>query len=116
MLIPDEEITMLYTEFPKELSDVSEKTYDLIISIIKLRQKYKEANELPLYPVNSDLENLDRLLYCIEQEILKFGVPGTISKEFYAYSKKELKEILLNKDELLNTGIDEWISEGLIKE
>lgn len=115
MLIPQEEIRMMYSQFPKELSEVSEKAYEFMVAIIKLREKYKEVGRLPLYAENSDYENLNRLLLCIELEILKFGNPGVVSKEFHAFSNEELKELYADRDEFLNLGLDEWEEEGLLK-
>lgn len=115
MLIPEEEVNKLYSQFPKELLKVTEKAYEFMVSIIELREKYQEAKALPLYPFNSDYENLQRLIYCIELETNKFGKPGVYSKEFHEFTKEELREICEDKDELMNLGLDEWIEEGLLK-
>lgn len=114
MLIPDEEIHYTYSKFPEELSEVSNQALKLMLAIQDLRHKYQDKKALPLSHINSDFENLQQMLFCIELEIAKLGEPGTWSKQYHTYTKKELKEILNDKEALMDTGLDEWIEEGLI--
>ncbi len=114
MLIPDEEIHYTYSAFPEELSKVSDQALKLMLAIKDLRQKYQDKEMLPLYHFNSDYENLQQMLFCIELELAKFVEPGTWSKQYHTYTPEELKEILSDKEALMDTGLDEWIEEGLL--
>lgn len=114
MLIPEEEIRVTHSAFPQELSVVAKNAYNLMVSIIKLRQEYKEAGLLPLDTFNTDFENLNmKILYCIEQETLKFGRPCTLTKNFQELTDSDLRGVCADESEFLNMGFDEWEDEGL---
>jgi len=89
MLIPDEEIHYTYSAFPEELSKVSDQALKLMLAIKDLRQKYQDKEMLPLYHFNSDYENLQQMLFCIELELAKFVEPGTWSKQYHTYTPEE---------------------------
>ncbi len=111
---PRENITITYSEFPQDLLEIVQKTEDLIMKIVKLRDKYKDNKNLPLSIMDTDYENLMVLIGCIEDEVLKFGVPMNVNKQYNAYTKDEIEEIKNNRDMLLESGLDEWIEEGLL--
>ena len=113
MRIIEEEITFTDSNHPRELSKVAEIAQELIIAIAELRRKYREEGDLPLFPINSDYENLREIIDCIESEVGKFYECGYIKKEFIAYTDKEIREIIRN-NELGDTGLDEWVEEGLL--
>lgn len=114
MRIPEEEITLSYSEYPEELLKVADKTYELMLAIKELRDKYRKARLLPLFEINSEFENLNNLVDCIEVEVRKFVAPGTLQKKYVTYSPEELKSILEDEEALMETGLDEWVKEGLL--
>ncbi|MCO5385384.1 MAG: hypothetical protein NHB14_05920 [Desulfosporosinus sp.] len=114
MRIIEEEITYVDSQYPNELKVIVDKAQDLMNEISNLRWKYQSKNQLPLEFMDSDYENLIEVLDCIETEILKFGEPAFIQKEFVFLSKEDIKK-MIEDDTLGDTGLDEWIEEALIK-
>lgn len=113
MRIIEEEITYTYSEHPAELNRVIGIAQDLMIAMFELREKYRTEKSLPLFPVNSDYENLQVIMSCIEDEVEKFGECGFINKSKIAYTDEEIRDIIKN-NELGDTGLDEWFEEGLL--
>jgi len=114
MRIIEEEITFGDSQYPNELQIVVNKAQDLMNEISNLRWKYQSKNQLPLEFMDTDYENLFEIIDCIDAEMLKFGEPAFIKKEFILLSKKDIKE-MIEDDTLGDLGLDEWIEEGLIK-
>mgnify|MGYP000883431072 CR=1 FL=1 len=114
MRIVHEELSYSYSHYPELLENVANKAMELMIAMKELRDAYKEKGKLPLYCMNSELENMMIVTGLIESEALKFGVPTFVSKQFNEIDPKELVKIKKDKERLMDMGLDEWLEEGLI--
>lgn len=107
-------ITITDSEHPELLNVVAAKAVEMMEAIKQLRAAYREEKALPLFQFNSDLENVLELVHLIESEALKFGSPVKIRREYNEITEKEIDKIKKDKEMLLDTGLDEWVEEGLI--
>lgn len=101
-------------EHHKAFDKVLERAGELISAIKDMRDLYKESGFLPLYHVNSEYEDLMTMLGSIEEEIMMFGKPMNVQKIYEPISDEELEEIKNSSVDLLITGLDKWVDEGLI--
>lgn len=108
-------LTISDSEYPELVDEIVEKTWALIEAIKSLRSAYKNDGKLPLYHINTDHENMMTIVRIIEDEALKFGIPMSVSKTFTEKSPEQIEEIKQDKLSLMDSGLDEWIEEGLLK-